>query len=191
MKEEQSLHWLWGRRAVFASSTIELKNGFLTRVAGTAIWNAQIKPTKFHAPHPDRGSTHCSASGCGENDLGRNLGHLLFLSANNDVLRNGRIRQTRGTAFRVHKVSWRPLGGAVLIRGPWASLWLRIWLFYGSRERATYFRMPPCLKNATSMSFSKRVVTLKLFPVLVWKQRQTWRLDVAWTKIFMYKQIAV
>ncbi len=115
----------------------------------------------------------------------------MFLSANNDILRNGRIRQTRGTAFRVHKVSWRPLGGAVLIRGPWASLWLWIWLFYGSRERATYFRMPPCLKNATSMSFSKRVVTLKLFPGLVWKQRQTWTLDVAWTKIFMYKQIAI
>lgn len=34
----------------------------------------------------------------------------------------GGFCKTGGTAFRVHKTSWRPLGGAVLIRGPPVSL---------------------------------------------------------------------
>lgn len=137
MRSSCSLH-VQHQRAQFR------RTAFLTRVAGTAIRNGQIKPTKVHGEKPWTFAKQWR-----------------------------RIRQTRGTAFRVHKASWKPLIGAVVIRGPW--LW--IGLFYGSREWATYFRMPPCLKNATSMSFSKRAVTLKLFPVLVWKQRQTWTLD--------------
>ncbi len=139
------------------------KNSLLTRVAGTAIRKGQIKPTKVHGEKPWTFAVFkCkSMTSSGTGGFGR--------------------REAQRSEFI------RPLVGAVLIRGPWP--W--IGLFYGSREWATYFRMPPCLKNATSMSFSKRAVTLKLFPVLVWKQRQTWALDVAWTKICMCKQIAV
>ncbi len=105
------------------------KNSLLTRVAGTAIRKGQIKPTKFTE---------------------RNLGHLLFFKCQiNDVLWDGRIRQTR-EAQRSEFI--RPLVGAVLIRvrGHGSDC------FYGSREWATYFRMPPCLKNATSMYRSRK-----------------------------------
>lgn len=44
---------------------------------------------------------------------------------------------------------------------------------YYENFRATKFNNPPCLYNVISTSLSNEAITLKTFPVLVWKQTET------------------